>query len=331
MLPSENAKRGILIRKEEETNPSWGFLPEKRPVPELIQNGVINLDKPSGPTSHQVSAWAKEILHVSKAGHGGTLDPAVTGILPVALENATKVVKAFLYSGKEYVALMHLHGDVNELKVREAMENYIGKIVQLPPVRSHVKRVERTREIYYIHFLEKQGRDVLFRVGCQAGTYIRRLCEQIGKELNIGAHMTELRRTKAAGFTEESNLVTLQDISDAYHYYLEEGNEKFLRYCIQPVEHAIKFVSRVWVFDATIESLCHGAKLAVPGISKLETGIKNDDLVAVLSLKGELIGLGTALTTSEEMHTAKNGLAVKMDRIVMKSGTYPKMWQKKDQ
>jgi len=330
MLPFESIKREVLTRKTEETNDSWGFYPEKRPIPELIRNGIINLDKPSGPTSHQVSAWVKEVFNVSKAGHGGTLDPAVTGVLPVAVENATKIIGTLLYAGKEYVALMHLHGDVHEGKVRDALKEYVGEITQLPPVRSHVKRVERTREIYYITFLEKEGRDVLFKVGCQAGTYIRRLCEQVGKVMGIGAHMIELRRTKAGGFYENERLVTLQDLSDAYAYYTEEGNEKFLRYCVQPVENALRHIPKVWIFDSTIESLCQGAKLAVPGISKVETEIKNGSIVAVLSLKDEIVGLGTAVMKSEGMIEAKEGVAVKMNRIVMKSGTYPKMWKTKE-
>lgn len=270
ILPYESIKRTVLTRKTEETNPSWGCYPKKRPVPELIRNGVINLDKPSGPTSHQVSAWVKEILGAAKVGHGGTLDPAVTGVLPTAVDNATKIIKTFLYSGKEYVALMHLHGDVHEGKLRDALKEYTGNITQLPPLRSHVKRVERTREIYYIEFLEKNGRDVLFKVGCQAGTYIRRLCEQIGKLLKIGAHMTELRRTKAGGFSENERLVTLQDVADAYAYYKEEGNEKFLRYCIQPVEDAIKHVPKVWSLMQQLNHCAREQNLLCLGYQKLK-------------------------------------------------------------
>jgi H/ACA ribonucleoprotein complex subunit 4 len=323
-LPFEGVKRELLVRKDAGSDPAYGVDPEKRPIPELLRNGFVNIDKPPGPTSHQVSAWARHIASAKKAGHAGTLDPAVTGVLPIAFDNAAKVLKALLYAGKEYVALMHLHGDVSEAQVKDAFKGHVGKITQLPPLRSNVKRVLREREIYYIQFLEKKDRDVLFKVGCQAGTYIRRLCEQLGKELEVGAHMAELRRTKAAGFTEQSKLVTLQDLSDAVFYWKEEGNERFLRYCVQPVESALKHVSRVWVFDETVESLCLGAKLAIPGISKLESGISNGDLVQVLSIKGELVGLGTALLSSEDVLNQQKGLAVKMDRIVMKAGTYPR-------
>lgn len=321
----------VITRKVEETNPDYGFDPEKRPIDVLIKNGIINLDKVDGPTSHQMSDWVKKIFKINKAGHGGTLDPRVTGILPVTLGNATKIMKVFLYSGKEYVALMHLHTDVHEGKVRDALKMYVGKITQLPPKRSHVKRVEREREIYYIEFLEKKDRDVLFKVGCQHGTYIRRLCEDLGRIIGGGAHMIELRRTKAGGFSEEDHLVTLQDLIDALAYWREEGNEKFLRYCIWPVERAVRDLPKVWVFDSAVESLCRGAQLHIPGVSKMDDNIAIEKLVAVMTLKNELIGLGTSKTTTKGMAEAKNGVAVKMDRIILPAGTYPKMWKKKEE
>ncbi len=316
-------KNEILVRKVEETNPEYGCIPEERPIENYIKNGIINLDKPKGPTSHQVSDWVKKILHVKKAGHGGTLDPAVTGVLPIALENATKISKLFLKAGKEYVALMHLHSDIHEGKIRDAMKKFVGKIKQVPPKRSNVKRVEREREIYYIDFIEKKGRDVLFRVGCEKGTYIRRLCEQLGRMAGTRAHMIELRRTKAGGFSEDERIVTLQDLEDAYAFWKEEGNEKFLRYCIQPMEVATKLIPKVWVFDSTIDSLCHGAPLAVPGISKVEDGIKKGDEVSIMSLKNELIGIGIAQMRSQGMIEAEKGIAVKIDRVTMPIGIYP--------
>jgi H/ACA ribonucleoprotein complex subunit 4 len=321
----------ILTRKEEETNPNWGCVPEKRPIEMYISNGLINLDKPAGPTSHQVSAWVKCIFNSPKAGHGGTLDPAVTGVLPVAINNATKVVSLMLRSPKEYIAIMHLHGEAHEGKVMDVMKQFVGSIKQSPPKRSNVKRVEREREIYELEFLGKKDRDVLFRTKCQHGTYIRRLCEDLGNSIGTRAHMTELRRTKAGGFSEDERLVTLQDLADAYAFYKEDGNEKFLRYCIRPLEIMVKNVPKVWIFDATVNSLCHGAKLAVKGISKVDNDIKSNDTVAVMSLKDELVGLGTALMGSEGMVTAESGLAVKMERIILKEDTYPSMWKKKEQ
>lgn len=320
----DESKNEVLIRKKEGTNPSYGYVPEKRPIEKYIKNGVINLNKPKGPTSHQVTDWVKKALHLKKAGHGGTLDPAVTGVLPVTLENATKISRLLLKSNKEYVALMHLHSDIHEGKIRDVMQKFVGRIKQIPPKRSHVKRVEREREIYNIEFLEKEYRNVLFRVSCEKGTYIRRLCEQLGKMAGTKAHMLELRRTKSGGFDENNHHVTLQDLEDAYAFWKEEDNEKFLRYCIQPMEVATKFVQKVWVLDSAVDSLSHGAKLNVLGISKVNNGIKKGDEIVVMSLKNELIGIGIAQMNSENMVNAKNGIAVKLNSVTMKPNVYPK-------
>jgi H/ACA ribonucleoprotein complex subunit 4 len=225
-------------------------------------------------------------------------------------------------AGKEYVCLMHLHKEIPEYDLYKALGKFTGKIDQLPPVKSAVKREWRERTIYYIEVLEIMGQEVLFRVGCQAGTYIRKLVHDIGQELKCGAHMAELRRTKAGPFNE-STLFSLQDLADAYHYY-KKGDEKFIRKVIQPVENAVSHLGKIWILDTTVDSLCHGASLAVPGISKLETGIEKGDIVAFFTLKNELVGFGEAVLTSKQMMGEK-GLAVKSDKVVMEPGVYPKI------
>jgi len=258
-LPFEKIDRIVITKKEADTNIKLGCNPNKRTVEELIQYGVVNIDKPTGPTSHQVSDYVQRILNIKKAGHSGTLDPGVTGVLPVALDQATRIVQTLLPAGKEYVCIMHLHRDIEEKELRRAIRKFTGKISQKPPLKSAVKRVERTREIYYFDIMEINGKDVLFRVGCQAGTYIRKLCHDLGRELKVGAHMAELRRTKAGPF-DESTLVTLHDLRDAYHYY-KEGNEKFIRYCIKPMEEGINHLGKVWILDTAVEPICHGQTL----------------------------------------------------------------------
>ncbi len=321
-LPFETNKRKILLRKEAETSDKYGVYPEKRTMDEQIMFGFVNLDKPQGPTSHQVSAYLQNILNIKKSGHSGTLDPNVTGVLPIALNKSTKVVQTLLKAGKEYVCLMHLHKPVEEFKLYNVLEKFTGKIKQLPPIKSAVKRQVRERKIYYIDVLDIKGQDVLFVVGCQAGTYIRKLVHDIGQELKIGAHMAELRRTKVGPF-DESTLFTLQDVADAYYYYKKHGNEKFLRQVIQPIEKAVSHLPKIWVFDTTVDTLCHGASLAVPGISKLESGIEREEYVAVYTLKDEFICFGRAQLESEKM-LGEKGLAVKTDKVVMSPGTYPR-------
>ena len=238
----------------------------------------------------------------------------------MALGNATRVVEYLLTAGKEYVCIMHFHKEVPEEKIKKLFVDFTGKISQLPPVKSAVKRQWREREIYYLDILEREGKDVLFKIGCQAGTYVRKFCHDLGQKAKVGAHMSELRRTKAASF-DESTLVTLQDLKDAFHYYKEEGNDKYLRHCIQPMEAAVSHLPKVCVFDSAIDSICHGSALKVPGIAKLDSGIEKEDTVAMLSLKGELIGLGIAQITTEDM-LKERGIAVKTNKVFMKPGAY---------
>ena len=321
LLPFEEIKRKILVRKKSVTSSKFGCNPDKRPVKELINYGVINIDKPPGPTSHQVSDYLQKILNISKAGHSGTLDPGVTGVLAIATGRATRVVQTLLKAGKEYVGLMHVHKEIPEHEIYNVCNDFVGKIMQMPPIKSAVKRKLRERQVYYFDIMEIEGQDVLFKVGCQAGTYIRKLVHDIGQKLGCGAHMAELRRTKAGPFNESTNLVTLQDLTDAFYYY-EQGNEKYLRYCIQPIENAVKHLPKIYVLDSAVDSLCHGANLNVPGISKLESGITMQDIVAVMTLKGELICYGTAKLNSKEM-LGERGLAVKIEKVFMVPGTYP--------
>ncbi len=321
-LPFEKIKREVLIKKQAETAPEIGQDINKRPVDELINYGIINLDKPKGPTSHQVSDYVQRILKIKKSGHSGTLDPGVTGVLPIATEIATRVVQALLKAGKEYVGIMHLHKEVDEKLLKKTLKEFTGKIKQKPPLKSAVKRVERFREIYYLEIMEIENKDVLFRVGCEAGTYIRKLIHDIGKKLEVGAHMAELRRTKAGPFNEDKNPATLQDLADAYHFWKEENNEKFIRYCIQPIEAAIQHLPKIWVFDTTVDPLCHGSDLKIPGISKLDSGIEPDQAVAILTLKDELIAIGTAKLTSKKIIENNKGIAVLTHKVFMKPDLY---------
>ncbi len=164
----------LFIKKQAEG--TFGKAPEERTTEEIIKYGIVNIDKPKGPTSHQVSDYVKKILSVDKAGHSGTLDPQVSGVQPVAISKATRVVEFLLTAPKEYVCVMHLHKDIDKQKLHEITQQFVGKIKQLPPIKSAIKRQIREREIYEFEILEIKEREVLFRVKCQAGTYIRKLC-----------------------------------------------------------------------------------------------------------------------------------------------------------
>lgn len=320
-------KNNLISKSESFTNPDYGCRPEDRPIEEYISKSVINLDKPSGPTSHEIDAWVKRILNCQKSGHGGTLDPKVTGVLPIGIDDATRAIQLLLTAPKEYVCLMTLHDEVSEDKIREIFEEFTGKIYQLPPIKSAVKRELRTRNIYYATIYEIKGRDILFRIGCEAGTYVRTYCHNIGEALGVGAHMSELRRTQVGSFNEKNNIVTLQDVTDAYHFYIDDGDDSFLRKTLMPFERAADYLPKIIIKDSAIDAICHGANLAVGGVVKLSDNIQVNRLVAIETLKGELVGAGSALCDAEGILNSDSGFVVNTSKVFMKPGIYPKMWR----
>lgn len=326
MLPSDkNRKR--LVKVSAKTNSNFGKYPEDMGVNELLNNGFINLDKPSGPTSHQVDSWIKEILNVDKVGHGGTLDPRVTGVLPIAIGEATRALQVLLLAGKEYVGIMRLHKNINEKKIMEVCASFVGDIYQIPPLRSAVKRVKRKRKIYYFDIIQIKGNDVLFRVGCESGTYIRTLCVDIGKKLGFGAHLEDLRRTRVGDINEE-NSYTLQDLKDAYIFWKEEGEETGIRSIVLPMNRMLDHLPKIIIRDSAVDALCHGANLAIPGIVEIDSDIKKDDLVAVLTLKNEGVALMKVILSTEQIIQKDTGICAKLVRVLMNKGTYPSIWKK---
>ena len=302
-----------LIKSEADSD--FGKNPNERTIEELIKTAVIVVDKHSGPTSHQVTDWVKNIFSVNKAGHAGTLDPAVTGVLPVALENSAKAMQLLMGLDKEYVGVMRLHKDIEENVLREEILNFIGKIKQRPPVRSAVARKERVREIYFFDILEIEGRNILFKSGVQAGTYIRKLVHDIGKNIG-GANMTELRRTRVGNFTEEKSF-PLVKIKDAYEFW-KEGDEKLLRRMLIPVDFAIaESVKKIFVKDSAIPNITNGSPIYPNGITRIEKNILAGETVAVYSIKEELIAIGITRMDSEKMLSAKKGIAVRTDRVII--------------
>jgi H/ACA ribonucleoprotein complex subunit 4 len=325
VLPAERPRKR-LIRLESETDPKYGKAPANRSPEELVACGVIPLDKPAGPTSHQVAAWARLALEVDDVGHGGTLDPNVTGALPVAVGGGVKALQALLTAGKEYTCVMRLHEDRNEADVKRIASNFVGKINQTPPVRSAVAKKPRIRRVYYLDVLETEGRDVLFRVGCQAGTYIRNLCVDMGKALGTRGHMEELRRTRTGLFTEK-DLVNLHDLLDARHFWRDDKDATQLKHCVKPIETATAHLNQVVIRDSAVDAVCHGAPLAAIGIAQMDAGIEAGELVAISSLKGELVALAESQMTSHQMIEAPKGIAAATNRVIMRKGTYPRTWK----
>ena len=311
------------------TNEKYGFLPDKRPIESLLNYGLILIDKPAGPTSHEVVAWIKRILDIEKTGHSGTLDPGATGLLPIGLGEGTKALSVLLLGPKEYYALARIHSHISEERINSVIGEFVGDIYQRPPQRSSVKRETRVRTLFEFDKMEQNDRLVLMRILCQAGTYIRKIVYDIGEVLGPGATMVELRRTKVSNFSEsEEALTKLHDLADAYQLYKEKREDAKLRRLIKPIEHSLEGIRAVVIRDTAVDALCHGAQLAVPGVVAVPANLKPDELVGVYTLKGEIVGLAQATLTTTEIESSTKGLAFSMKRIIMKPGTYPKVWRK---
>lgn len=319
--------REVFVKTQEGTNPEWGRPPSQRPAEEHIRYSLVLLDKPRGPSSHEVAAWVKKILGVDRAGHAGTLDPKVSGVLPIAVAEGTKVLMALSRSDKVYVAVAKFHGDVDVERLRAVLQELQGAIYQKPPLRSAVKRQLRTRRVYSLELLEVDGRYAVIKMHVEAGTYARKIIHDIGEILGVGANMRELRRVAVSCFAEDET-VTLQDVADAYYVWRKYGDDAYLRRVLLPIEEVARHLPKIWVRDSAVDALCHGAPLAAPGVAKFEIPFSRGELVALFTLKGELIGVGRALVDGEEVKKMERGLVARTDRVVMRRGTYPPMWRK---
>jgi H/ACA ribonucleoprotein complex subunit 4 len=310
-----------LYKSFDETS-EFGKEPKERSLEELIQTSIVNIDKPSGPTSHQISYWMKDLLKIKKAGHIGTLDPAATGVLPILIGRSTRLLPLFQKLDKEYVGIMHLHKDVDLEFLNDFIQkNFVGEIVQIPPKRSAVSRIPRKRKVYEALLMEKDEKDVLFKIICESGFYVRKWVHDIGQKLKIGAHLKELRRISIGKYEngyvkifDEENSFNLIQVADA----IISNDEKMIRKNFIPAEYCLEHVKKIFVKDTAIPNLLKGAPLYVKGIVRIQEGIKKDEIVAIFSLKNELIAFGYAKMNSEEMVKNNQGVAVRIDRVFMK-------------
>lgn len=318
----------LVVIDEDITNDQYGVYYDKRSIKDLLNYGLILLDKPPGPTSHEAVAWAKRILQLPKIGHSGTLDPQVSGVLPLGLGEATKALGVLLLGPKEYYGLGRLHSLPSKEKLDAVLNMFKGEIFQKPPQRSAVLRQTRTRTIYELDVVEQKERLLLLRILCEAGTYIRKLYYDIGEILGPGATMIELRRSRVHQFDENKmKLVTLHELADAYAHWKETDDASKLYKLIMPIEYALSEIKSVVIRDSAVDALCHGAQLAIPGVLQISPGVSKGDLVGIYTQKGEIVALAEALMSESEIKDATKGYAFQTNRIIMAPNTYPKSWR----
>jgi len=323
----------LQVRTGHYTPIPTGNSPLKRPLDDYVRYGIINLDKPANPSSHEVVAWIKRILRVEKTGHSGTLDPKVTGCLLVCIQRATRLVKSQQAAGKEYVSVVRLHSALDdEAKLSKAIETLTGALFQRPPLIAAVKRRLRVRTIFQSKLLEfdKDRHLGVFWVDCEAGTYIRTLCVHLGLLLGVGGHMQELRRVRSGLMTENADhrLTTCHDVLDAQYVYDTTKDETYLRRVIQPLEVLLIKHKRLVVKDSAVNAICYGAKFMIPGLLRYEEGIEVGEEIVMMTTKGEAIAIGIAQMSTADMACCDHGVVAKIKRVVMERDTYPRRWGK---
>jgi tRNA pseudouridine55 synthase len=295
--------------------------PDDRPLESLLRFGVVNLDKPPGPSAHQVAAWVRDLAGVDRAAHAGTLDPKVTGCLPVLLGDATRMAQVFLEGVKEYVAVLELHGPL-PTDLEAVVAEFEGPLYQKPPRKSAVTRRLRVREIYELDVLDTRDRQVLLRIRCESGTYVRKLCHDLGLALGTGAHMGHLRRTETSPF-DDTALVTMHALADALAF-ADEGDETTLRDVVAPAERALVHLPRVTVAPSAAEQVATGAPVYAPGVIGVEparepvpevgTGaVEEGALVACYTPDGSAVCLGRLVGDPD----AERGEVVSLERVLV--------------
>lgn len=255
--------------------------------------GILPIHKPAGFTSHDVVAKARGMLRMKRIGHTGTLDPQVTGVLPLCLGRATRVVEYMQEMPKEYEATLVLgiatdtedmtgsitervdHIEVNKEQVLQVLEQFVGKISQVPPMFSALKQdgkrlyelaregktVERKAREVTIHQLELTSFEpegpnptISFRALCSKGTYIRTLCVDIGRALGVPACMSELKRTMSAGIPL-ARCLTFEEVEACVQ------NGTLNQYLI-PVDQAISHLAAHQVIPEKVKAALQGQRLS---------------------------------------------------------------------
>ncbi|MCS7123572.1 MAG: RNA-guided pseudouridylation complex pseudouridine synthase subunit Cbf5 [Candidatus Aenigmarchaeota archaeon] len=277
---------------------------------ELINRSILLIDKHKGPTSFSIDKFISKILSIKKVGHAGTLDPNASGLLPILLGKANKAMEIFKNLDKEYIALAYFHSDFTKEALEKTITKFIGEIIQVPPVRSAVARKERKRKVYSLEILEIENRNVLFKISCEAGLYVRKLIHDIGKEMKIGAHLKELRRTKIGNFLVK-NAISIYKLKQIYN-----NKEELKKYLI-PIDIALSFLKKVFIKDNAIKSISNGYPLYYQGIVKIDDEIKENENVAIYALNNKLIAIGKSVCSAKKLIENKKGMFAKIDSVLI--------------
>ena len=317
----------IILDKDAKTSPSHGIRPEDRDIEQLLESCFILLDKSPGPSSHQVSAWARDMMGLEKLGHGGTLDPFASGLLPLLSGKAMRLTGKILTHDKSYLALFKFGKKLEREDVEEKMSMLTGKVYNVPPEISAVRVQVRTRKISKFEILDFDGNSLLTHIDCEAGTYVRTMARDLGLLLDTPVDLKELRRPTSGEFSL-SQSITMQQLADAYWLWKEKGEETAMLRILHPIEDMLSDLPRVVVKDGAAAALSHGAPLLRPGVVSIAEGLKVGTEVLLVTMKGEAVVIAKMSQNSNVIPDMTQGEVAKPNCVLMREDTYPRSWKK---
>ncbi len=298
----------------------------QRSIEERMDSGLILIDKPPGPTSHQVAAWARDILGVDHLAHGGTLDPFATGVLTLMTGRARRLTSQVLGHDKEYIGVLKVGGDADMEALAAQVSKLRGEIYNVPPTESAVKIQVRTRRIKSFEILDTEERLAVLRVACAAGTYIRTLARDLGLLINAPIQLIELRRTRSGRFTEDK-IISMQELTDAVHLWKQGGDASAMLRIVSPIDALFDGRSGLVLKDGAVAAVAHGAVLTRPGIQAINGDFETGDDIVLWSMKGEVVAVANASRSTSEIPSIESGEVARPHTVLMPSETYPRKWQ----
>ena len=321
----------IIFDKDAVTNPKFGSVPSERSLDELLGSGILLVKKPRGPTSHQLTAWIRNILGISKIGHGGTLDPMATGLLTILCGRATRLTDIILKGDKRYISIIRFGRDIDSIELEELLNSLVGEIYNVPPKESAVKVQVRTRTITSLSLLDfdSSSRIAAVEISCVAGTYIRTLTRDIGLLLDTSCEMLELHRDRTSIF-DESMACNMHQLADAIFLWKEHNDERSLRKLLTPVETILTKIPSIMIKDGAVAAMTHGAPLARPGVVNASSGISSGSLVVISSMKGEAVAVANTSVDIDEVLNMTKGQVAVAKSVLMPTGIYPQNWSKQN-
>ncbi|MBT3477397.1 MAG: RNA-guided pseudouridylation complex pseudouridine synthase subunit Cbf5 [Euryarchaeota archaeon] len=315
-----------ILDAEAKTNPSIGGNPDERDVEERLASGFILLDKPAGPTSHQLASWARDLFGLERLGHGGTLDPFATGVLPLMAGKSMKLTKKILTHKKTYICVFRFASSPDEEQLQKVMKQLTGRVYNVPPEVSAVKVQVRTRKIFTFEKIEMKANDMIARVYCEAGTYIRTIARDMGLLLDMKVQLKELRRETTGVFKLE-DCITMQELADAVWLWKERDQPEALLRVIHPIEKLLLDLPTATVKDSAAAALAHGAPLLRPGLVDIQSGVKAGKDIMIQTLKGEAVGIVTLTLGADELAAIDEGEVARPSMVLLDEGLYPRRWK----